>query len=94
MICRQLFAGHVVGSWPMNKKKKNALNDNLKSCRTSPQAGRIHRLIVLFANKRQMSDFRLLAKQCPFRNTRTKIYDVLFPIQVKQVPQAVGMAQG
>ena len=24
----QLFAGHVVGSWPMERKKKNASNDN------------------------------------------------------------------
>ena len=22
LICRQLFAGHVVGSWPMKKKEK------------------------------------------------------------------------
>ena len=28
IICRQLFAGHMVGSWPMERKKKNASNDN------------------------------------------------------------------
>ena len=27
IICRQLFAGHVVGSRPMERKTKNALND-------------------------------------------------------------------
>ena len=28
IICRQLFAGHVAGSWPMERKEKNASNDN------------------------------------------------------------------
>ena len=28
IICRQLFAGHVVGSRPMKRKGKNASNDN------------------------------------------------------------------
>jgi len=28
IICRQLFAGHVVGCRPMEGKKKTALNDN------------------------------------------------------------------
>ena len=27
LICRQLFAGHVMGSWPM-KSNENASNDN------------------------------------------------------------------
>ena len=27
-ICRQLFAGHVVGSQPNGKEDKNASNDN------------------------------------------------------------------
>ena len=29
IICRQLFAGHVVGSMSMEKKEKNASNDNI-----------------------------------------------------------------
>ena len=29
IICRQLFAGHVVGSRPMKRKEKNASNDNI-----------------------------------------------------------------
>ena len=29
IICRQLFAGHVVGSRPMKKKEKFATNDNM-----------------------------------------------------------------
>ena len=29
IICRQLFAGHMVSSQPMKRKKKNASNDNL-----------------------------------------------------------------
>ena len=29
IICIQLFAGHVVGSWPL-KSKENALNDSNK----------------------------------------------------------------
>ena len=28
IICRQIFAGHVVGSRPMKRKEKNASNDN------------------------------------------------------------------
>ena len=28
IICRQLFAGHMVGSQPMERKEKNASNDN------------------------------------------------------------------
>ena len=24
-FCRQLYAGHVVGSWPVERKEKNAL---------------------------------------------------------------------
>ena len=31
IICRQLFAGHVVGSWPM-ERKKNASNDKGYYC--------------------------------------------------------------
>ena len=30
IICRQLVAGHVVGSWPMKRKKHCASNDNSK----------------------------------------------------------------
>ena len=29
IICRQLFAGDVVGSRPMERKKNNVLNDNI-----------------------------------------------------------------
>ena len=29
LICRQLFAGHVVGPHPMKRKEKNTLNDNI-----------------------------------------------------------------
>ena len=28
IICRQLFAGHVVGCWPMKWQEKNASNEN------------------------------------------------------------------
>ena len=30
IICRQLFEGHVVGSWCMKKKEKNTANKNVK----------------------------------------------------------------
>ena len=33
IICRQLFAGHVVGSWPM-KRKKNLLRMIINYCNT------------------------------------------------------------
>ena len=32
IICRQLFAGHAVGSSPMESKKKNVSNDDSIYC--------------------------------------------------------------
>ena len=32
IICRQLFAGHVVGFWPVKRKKGFASNDNKHYC--------------------------------------------------------------
>ena len=34
MICKQLFAGHVLGSRPVVKRKKIASNDNIMFLKT------------------------------------------------------------
>ena len=42
IICRQLFAGHVMGFWPVKRKKDFASNDNKHYC-----TGRLHAQCVI-----------------------------------------------
>ena len=44
IVCRQLFAGHVVGSWPMKRKKH--LHQMIITF-IGPRGGRPHRIFRL-----------------------------------------------
>ena len=54
IICRQLFAGHVVGSWPM-KRKKHLHRMIIRLIAHTVSASRLHRAMFMTQNRIEFS---------------------------------------